>query len=233
MACSGARAWAALAVASVTTLVCADARGGDRSDFGVFGVDAYATSWSKPPSLLIQGSDAPAHIAGLASPPGSATTAGVGADLSLRLDGLLYEVLRLRYTQAYGQPLYGVQTADESPFRVTQGPVQIFELGSAIPIGASGFGGQLVGRSFKVKLFTDWGIAWAWANASVRDPSNTRWSSQMTMQSICWRAELSACARVGRSWPSEAVSWACLTAGTNLYEFDWLSGSSLGLRMDL
>jgi hypothetical protein len=233
MACSGARAWAALAVASVATFVCADARGSDSSDFGVFGVDGYATTWSKPPPLLIQGSDAPSRIAGLQSPPGSTTTAGVGADLSLRLDGFLYEILRLRYMQAFGQPLYGVKTADESPYRVTQSPVQIFELGSALPIGASGLGGQLVGRNFKLKLFTDWGVAWAWADASVRDPSNTLYRSSMTMQSVYWRAEVSGCARVGSSWPTDAVSWMCLTAGTNLYEFDWLSGSSIGLRVDL
>ena len=66
----------------------------------------------------------------------------------------------------------------------------------------------------------------------MRDPSGALSRSTMTTQSIYWRADVSACARVGGSWP-DAVSWACLTAGANLYEFDWLSGASLGLRVDL
>jgi hypothetical protein len=230
---AAARACAALAVAGAGAFVCTDARAGDWSDLGLFGLDAYGTSWSKPPTLLIQGSDAPPRIAGLSSPQGGVTTWGVGADLSLRLDGFLYEGLRLRYAQAWGQPLRGVQTADEAPFHVTQGPLQVFELGSAIPLGASGLGGQLVGRTYKLKLFTDWGVAWAWADATVRDPGGTLWHSTMTSQSVYWRADVTACARIGRSWPSEASSWACLTAGANLYEFDWLSGASLGVRVDL
>jgi hypothetical protein len=183
--------------------------------------------------MLIQGNDAPARIAGLSSPQGGLTTVGVGADLSLRWGAFLYEGLRLRYAQAWGQPLRGVETADEAPYRVTQGPLQVFELGSAIPLGASGLGGQLVGRRTKLKLFTDWGVAWAWADATVRDPSGALSRSTLTTQTVYWRADVSACARVGGSWPSDAQSWACLTAGANLYEFDWLSGASVGLRVDL
>jgi hypothetical protein len=116
---------------------------------------------------------------------------------------------------------------------VTQGPLQVFELGSAIPLGASGLGGQIVGRHYKLKLFTDWGVAWAWADATVRDPSGALSRSTFTTQSVYWRTDVSACARIGASWPSDAQSWACLTAGANLYEFDWLSGASVGLRVDL
>lgn len=227
------RAWVATALAVAAALVCSPARAGDPSDLGLFGFDSYATTWSKPPAMLIQGSDAPARIAGLSSPQGGVTTAGVGADLSLRYGAFLYEGLRLRYAQAWGQPLRAVETADEAPYRVTQGPLQIVEVGSAIPLGASGLGGQIVGQRYKLKLFTDWGVAWAWADATVRDPSGALSRSTLTTQSVYWRTDVSACARIGASWPSDAQSWACLTAGANLYEFDWLSGASVGLRVDL
>jgi hypothetical protein len=233
MTCATARACAAIALAAAGALICTDARADDWSDLGFFGFDAFGTSWAKPPSMLIQGSDAPPRIAGLGSPQGTLTTEGAGVDFSLRLGAFLYEGLRLRYSQAWGQPLRGLQTADEAPYHVTQGPLQVFELGSAIPLGASGVGGQIVGRHTKLKLFTDWGVAWAWADATVRDPAGALSHSKLTTQTVYWRTDVSGCVRVGASWPHQAQSWACVTAGANLYEFDWLSGWSLGVRVDL
>jgi hypothetical protein len=234
MTCSGwTRGCVALAVALAATLSAASARAEEFSDFGLFGLQAYATAWGKPPSLLIQGNSAPPRIAGMPSPPGALTTVGVGADLTLRMDGLLLQLVQLRYSEALGQPRYGIETADQMPFQVTSGPLHLFELGSPI-VGLSGIGGQLVGNRFKMKIFGDGGIAWAWSTATVRDPtSGNIYGSSMTNQSLFVRAEIDACLRTGQSWPSSASSWACLTAATNVYEFDWFSGMSLGVRVDL
>src|SRR5580698_826929 len=98
------RGCVALAVALAATLSAASARAEDFSDFGLFGLQAYTTTWGKPPSLLIQGNSAPPRIAGMPSPPGALTTVGVGADVTFRIDGLLLQVLQLRYSEAFGQP---------------------------------------------------------------------------------------------------------------------------------
>jgi len=226
-----ARGRVALAVASAALVASPEARADDTSDFGLFGLQAFTTSWAKPPSMLVQGSSAPARIAGFPSPPGGLTTLGVGADLTLRYDALLIQFLQLRYSEAIGQPRYGVETADNMPYQVWTGPMHLFELGSPL-VGLSGIGGQVVSGSFKVRMFTDGGIAWAWASTTARDPSGGTWRSSMTNQSIFLRTEIDACLRTGRSWP-DASSWACLTAASNVYEFDWFSGASLGVRVDL
>jgi len=221
----------ALAVALAVILSTATARAEDVSDFGLFGLQAFTTAWGKPPSMLIQGNTAPPRIAGMPSPPGGLTTVGFGADLTLRYDALLVQFLQLRYSEAFGQPRYGVETADEMPFQVTSGPMHLLELGTPI-VGLSGIGGQLVGDRFKLKMFTDGGIAWAWSTAIVGEPTGTLWRSSMTNQSVFVRAEIDGCLRTGRSWPS-ASSWACVTAATNVYEFEWFSGMTLGVRVDL
>jgi hypothetical protein len=222
----------ALAIALAVLLTTASAQAEDSSDFGLFGLQAFTTVWGKPPSMLIQGSTAPPRIAGMPSPPGALTTVGVGADLTLRYDALLVQFLQLRYSEAFGQARYGVETADEMPFQVTSGPMHLLELGSPI-VGLSGLGGQVVGDRFKMRMFTDGGIAWAWSTATVRDPTGTLWRSSMTNQSIFMRTEVDACVRTGTTWPSPGSSWACLTAATNVYEFAWFSGMSLGVRVDL
>ena len=225
---------AAIAVALLLVTWACTARADDcGSDFGLVGVEAFAMRMPSVP-LTVQGADAPPRIAGLASPAGGQTLFGVGADVGVRCDGLLAQLFQLRYAVGAMQSLYGDDIADEASFPVRTGPVHLFELGTPIPFIVSGLGGQVVGDTFKLKLSGAWGYAWAWTDTVVRDPYGAGpWASSMTNQSIYVRAEADACMRLGGSFDKDFASWACLTAAENVYEFDWLSGTSIGVRVDL
>jgi hypothetical protein len=109
------------------------------------------------------------------------------------------------------------------------------ELGSGLPLP----GLQIVspGSAWKLGVGFSWGIVATWASATTSDAGGTTSGGIMQTDGYV-RADLSACTRLGdaitgfrRGHASQA--WACLAVTPIIYERDWWSGASLGLRVQL
>lgn len=210
----------------------------DGRDLGFVSAEVFAQQYSYAP-LQLQGSNVSRRLVGIWSPSSWPTAAGFGIDGDLHVAwesgwGLRLRALGLRFSSSGGQSSTAV--AGESAISVRNGPLNLLELD--IPI-LGGLGLQLVRGTFKSSLELTWGWAYAWSAATMTPVGPPAGQSPgvgtMTNDSIYVRAELDGCVRLGKVNPAlpSDVSWVCLAVSPAVYEFGFLSGGSLGLRVDL
>jgi hypothetical protein len=208
-----------------------------KDDIGFFSVEAVATQWSKFPSLTLAGASAPRLLVGLKSPDaGPVTTYGIGADFGVRMGWLNMGLAHLRYARGGGET-DGSEVANELPVAVSMRPLNTLEIG-AMAIVPTRLGLQYVGSTFKVGAAFEWGATYAWASANMIDPIGGASSGGMDGWSLYARGELSACAVLHKKpddIAEEGVAgdvWGCLVAMPSLYDFGWLQGQSIGIKVD-
>src|SRR5271165_3864938 len=141
----------------------------ERSDYGLFSLEAVATRWAPIPQLTLAGSSAPRLLVGLQSPQvGALTTYGVGGDFGVRIGALDISILHLRYASSTGA-VAGSAEANEAPVDVVTSSLGVVELGLPVLVPPR-VGVQWVGESFKVGAALEWGVTYAWATANMYDP---------------------------------------------------------------
>lgn len=219
------------------TFTCAGARADDedesRNDVGIFHFEAVATRWSTLPQLTLAGSDASRVLVGLHSPAlGPVTTYGVGVDVGAHANWVDASLLHLRYSRSFDAGPAGSGVAEEAPVSIAMGPLNVFEIGFPMIVPPR-IGTEIVGRDFKLAATFDWGLTYAWATATTVDALQGQTTGKMDAWSIYARATLAGCVRLGSSFYKDGVTWACLQASPSLYDFGWLQGQSVGLRVDL
>ncbi len=199
-------------------------------DASILAGEVTTSQWWHVPLTLL-GSDVSRRLAGLKSPASWAAGIGVGVDGELHFHDVIYHYGGVHFSSSLnGQDSAGV--TGESPVAMGNGPLNVLEI-DMLGIGGIGLDVPLT-SSFKFGFTTTWGWAYAWSAATVTSQSGIS-NGTMHTDSIFWRAEADACVRLG-VWAkpdssTSLASWACLTAAPTIYEFDWLSGGSIGLKV--
>ena len=198
-------------------------------DMGLGNAEAFMTIQNVQ-NLVVNGSNTPGRLVGIAAPGGGQLMAGGGLALQFRCDYFVIDALSVRMASGIGAGLGGTTEANGGSVSVGQSPISTLEVGLPFLV-PNGF--QLFpSYNWKVSFKLEWGIEHQWASATATGSTLRGASGSIDDWDFYFRSQLAGCRRITRTGEA-STAWGCLAVAPIIYEKAPFPGVSLGFRVDL